>query len=393
MPCARSRSRTFSALSQGTGKQQRPAIGEGRNSGRVLNMICLLSVTKEWLCLLFRASFVPLFPWCRRNKGGRRIAIPRRVSYAWTVAASGHSESNSVQAVIFRRDLKFDACPPSGTPRRPRPRPRGADMKWCATTRVLPPDRTTWAPAEPRAGPPVPPTLHELLARRLVLAEDWADLPEDTRTAIIRSRDVPHLLAALVEHGLLTGYQATRIDAGKAFGLVLGNYRVLERLGAGGMGVVFKAEHVDLRRPVAVKVLPLSGALDPRAEGRFLTEMRVVARLQHPNIVAAMDAGQAVDPTGDAPPLRYFVMELVAGQDLEEYVPAQGPLPVAEACNLIYQAAAALAEAHKHHLVHRDIKPSNLRVTPDGQVKLLDFGLARHGPSRLTEPGTLLGTL
>ena len=157
------------------------------------------------------------------------------------------------------------------------------------------------------------------------------------------------------------------------------------------MGVVFKAEHVDMRRLVAIKVLSTFADQDSRIHQRFLTEIRVVAQLQHPNIVAAMDAGRISGP--DSPTLRYFVMEFVPGQDLEEYVNATGPISSAKACDIIHQIAAALAEAHKHNLVHRDIKPANIRLTPDGQAKLLDFGLARHFTNRMTEPGTVLGTL
>src|SRR5262249_38689454 len=155
-------------------------------------------------------------------------------------------------------------------------------------------------------------------------------------------------------------------------GLILGNYRVLDRLGAGSMGVVFKAEHVELRRPVAVKVLAQTLEQDIRLRSRFLTEMRVVAKLQHANIVTAMDAGKISCTDPDPLFLRYFVMEFVPGQALEEYVTANVPLALVNACDIIYQLASALAEADKHHLVHRDINPANVRITPDGQAKLLD---------------------
>jgi response regulator RpfG family c-di-GMP phosphodiesterase len=196
----------------------------------------------------------------------------------------------------------------------------------------------------------------------------------------------------LVERGLLTDYQAGRIEAGTTFGLVMGNYRILDRLGAGGMGVVFRAEHIIMRRQVAIKVLPLAPDQDQRILRRFLSEIRAIAQLQHPNIVGAMDAGEVRSPENGSV-LHFFVMEYVPGQDLEEYVIAHGPLSAAKACDLIHQVASALAEAHNHHLVHRDIKPSNIRVTPEGQAKLLDFGLTRNFKSSMTEPGTLLGTL
>ena len=233
--------------------------------------------------------------------------------------------------------------------------------------------------------------LKDMLNSKLVLQEDFEQLPEQVRDAIGKCVGMSRLLAMLVEHGLLTDYQAARIESGKTYGLILGNYRVLDRLGAGGMGVVFKAEHVEMRRPVAIKVLSASSGDDSRIQQRFRTEIRAVAQLQHPNIVAAMDAGTLSAP--DGPTLHYFVMEYVAGQDLEEFVNAAGPLSPVKACDIIHQMAAALAEASKHNLVHRDIKPSNIRLTPDGQAKLLDFGLARDTNRRITAPGTMLGTV
>lgn len=238
-----------------------------------------------------------------------------------------------------------------------------------------------------------PQLLRQLIGSSLILTEDWEALPHAVQEELLHQTNQDLLLAALVEHGLLTDYQAARIDAGSLFGLILGNYRVLDRLGAGGMGVVFRAEHLRMRRQVAIKVLPLRADQDRRLLHRFLTEIRVIAQLQHPNIVAAFDAGEVYDTETGGPTLYFFVMEYVPGQDLEELVHSQGPLLPSKACDLMHQIASALAEAHKHKLVHRDIKPSNIQVTPEGQAKLLDFGLARRFCSELTEPGTLLGTL
>ncbi len=240
---------------------------------------------------------------------------------------------------------------------------------------------------------PAQQTLKELLNSSLVMIEDWQALPQSVRNEIRCLESQPELLEKLVEVKLLTAYQSARIAAGKTYGLILGNYRVLERLGSGGMGIVFKAEHIRMRRLVAVKVMPLSRDHSQVGFQRFYGEMRAVAQLQHPNIVGATDAGETSDDNPDSPILHYYVMEYVQGKDLEELVNEHGPMPPAKACDLAYQVAAALSEAHKHELVHRDIKPSNVIVTADGQAKLLDFGLARHFRNRMTEPGVALGTI
>jgi response regulator RpfG family c-di-GMP phosphodiesterase len=235
--------------------------------------------------------------------------------------------------------------------------------------------------------------LQDLVSQSVIAVEDWESLPAQTRDELERCSAKEPFLDGLCRHGILSAYQLDRIKAGHVFELTLGNYRILDRLGAGGMGVVFKAEHRYLRLPVALKVLAASpGERVPSLE-RFFQEMRAVAQLHHPNIVAAVDAGEAPGMGLDTPTRHYFVMEYIPGQDLEEHVRAHGPLGVAEACRLAHQVASALAEAHKHNLIHRDVKPSNIRVTPEGQAKLLDFGLAAPFSRRLTEPGTLLGSV
>ncbi len=240
---------------------------------------------------------------------------------------------------------------------------------------------------------PVAGLIRELIAASILHEEDWDQLPVAAQNELLACPVPDLLLPRLVQQGLLTQYQGDRVEAGKTFGLLLGPYRILDRLGAGAMGVVFKAEHVRMRRTVAVKVLSPSHDRDPRLLQRFYGEIRAIAQLQHPNIVAAMDAGATADDRFDAPTLHYLVMEYVPGQDLEERIRENGALPVAKACDIAHQLAAALAEANKHNLVHRDIKPSNVRVTPEGQVKLLDFGLSRHFSQRMTEPGIMLGTM
>ena len=191
----------------------------------------------------------------------------------------------------------------------------------------------------------------------------------------------------------MTKYQAGRIRAGTLFGLILGSYRVLERIGAGSMGVVFKAEHLSLRRQVAIKVLPLSPEHDLSLLRRFNAEMRAIAQLNHPNIVGAIDQGKCTHSGDGYSILHYFVMEYIPGQDLEERVRERGPLAPTESCDLISQIAFALMETDKHNLIHRDIKPSNIKVTPEGQAKLLDFGVVRSPVNRLTQHGIVLGTV
>jgi response regulator RpfG family c-di-GMP phosphodiesterase len=243
------------------------------------------------------------------------------------------------------------------------------------------------------AGQTVASLVDELLRSSLVLMEDWQALPGEIQHELRLCTNRHSLMLQLVALGLLTEYQAVRIEAGKTFGLVIGNYRVLDRIGAGGMGVVFRAEHMHLRRQVAIKALSMSLGSSELVRVRFDSEMRAVAQLQHPNIVTALDAGDLPSPNPTTPGVHYFVMEYVPGQDLESYVQAHGPMPPAQACDLAYQVASALAEAHKHGLIHRDLKPSNVLRMPEGQAKLLDFGLAQHITRRVTEPGTMLGTL
>ena len=143
----------------------------------------------------------------------------------------------------------------------------------------------------------------------------------------------------------------------------LGEYRLLEELGRGGMGRVYKALHTKLDRVVALKVLPRGRVGDRQAINRFEREMKAVGRLAHPNIVQAYDAREI-----DGTPV--LIMEFVDGLDLAEIVrpPACGPrLPVADACELVRRTALALQYAHEHGLVHRDIKPSNIMLTPAGR--------------------------
>jgi predicted Ser/Thr protein kinase len=146
-------------------------------------------------------------------------------------------------------------------------------------------------------------------------------------------------------------------------------YRVLGLLGQGGMGVVYKAVQQHMDRVVALKVIHKPLLACPDFVERFRREVKAVARLRHPNIALAHDADQSGD-------LHFLVMEYVEGTSLDRVVARRGPLPVAEACEFVRQAALGLQHAHEQGLVHRDVKPHNLLLTPQGQVKVVDFGLA-----------------
>ncbi len=166
-------------------------------------------------------------------------------------------------------------------------------------------------------------------------------------------------------------------------------YRVLGVLGQGGMGVVYKAVQQHMDRVVALKVIHAPLLACPDFVERFRREVKAVARLRHPNIVLAHDADQAGE-------LHFLVMEHVEGTSLDQVVARRGPLPVAEACEYARQAALGLQHAHEQGLVHRDVKPHNLLLTPQGQVKVVDFGLAHlaraDGAETAVTSAPLLGT-
>ncbi len=201
---------------------------------------------------------------------------------------------------------------------------------------------------------------------------------------------------ALQVAGKILANQAPQETWKNLIGATVSHYRVIEKLGGGGMGVVYKAEDTDLGRLVALKFLPDEVAHDSQALSRFQREAKAASALNHPNIVTIYELGH-LNGT------HYIAMEMICGATLRSLI-RSGPLPFRKAIAIATQIADALAKAHETGLVHRDLKPENLMVAPDGTAKILDFGLAKlhdqpgdsDGPTMLeslTDPGTVMGTV
>ncbi len=215
--------------------------------------------------------------------------------------------------------------------------------------------------------------------------DELAKLPE------ARDPDPRALGRILLQRRLLTRFQINYLAQGKAKELSVGRFLLLDKLGDGGMGQVYKAKDRRMGRVVALKVMRKEKLANADSVKRFHQEVQAASQLNHPNIVVAYDFDQAGST-------HFFVMEFVDGVDLSRQVKQNGPLPVALACEYIRQAALGLQHAHEKGLIHRDVKPANLLVagtdaTP--QVKILDMGLARiqsQGETGLTHAGQVLGT-
>jgi serine/threonine-protein kinase len=227
----------------------------------------------------------------------------------------------------------------------------------------------------------------DLLRKSGILTEEqWArlqqkDFPEDAQAAA----------EALVKKGLLTPFQARQLLAGRYKGFRIGQYVVQDIIGRGGMGAVYLAEHVELHRKVAIKVLvPAQGEDQRLALERFIREARAAAALDHPNIVRIFDVARHNN-------VPYLIMEYVDGETLQQVLEREGAMPYTVAVEYIAQAAAGLQHAHERGFIHRDIKPGNLMRDKAGVVKILDMGLARshNTTDNLTErldKGAVVGT-
>ncbi|HEX3314655.1 MAG TPA: serine/threonine-protein kinase, partial [Gemmataceae bacterium] len=210
------------------------------------------------------------------------------------------------------------------------------------------------------------------LVRKSGVADDrrLSDYLTKARSNGAMGADAPKMAGYLVRDGILTQFQAEQILQGKWRRFTIGKYKVLEKLGSGGMGAVYLCEHKLMRRRVAVKVLPTAKASDDSSLQRFYREARAVAALDHPNIVHAYDIDQDDQ-------LHFLVMEYVDGASFQDLVKNSGPLEIGRACHYIRQSANGLGHAARAGLVHRDIKPGNILVDRVGVVKILDMGLAR----------------
>ena len=199
------------------------------------------------------------------------------------------------------------------------------------------------------------------------------------------------MLDRLVDAGMITRFHADRLAAGKYKGFQLGNYLILDQIGTGGMGQVYLAEHLNMRRLVALKVLPPYSFDDAVARERFYREARAAGTLDHPNIVRVFDLCQEGK-------LLFLVMEYVEGVSLQTVVSRYGPLPVVSASHYARQVAFGLQHAYELGFVHRDIKPANLLIDAGGVVKILDLGLVRSetdagsGLTRQLDNKSILGT-
>lgn len=202
--------------------------------------------------------------------------------------------------------------------------------------------------------------------------------------------DPVELADRLIEEEILTAYQARKFLNGRPHGLIVGRYIILDRIGSGSMGRVYRARHPMMDRVVALKIIAPEIASNDRVVARFQREMKLVGRLDHPNVVRAFDADQHQR-------VLFIVMEYVTGYSLGDRL-RKGPIPPTEMVEFAAQAARGLAHAHEQGIVHRDIKPSNILIGRDGRVRILDLGLgvlmeADPSTSFATADGIAVGTV
>ena len=249
----------------------------------------------------------------------------------------------------------------------------------------------SWRPSRNRSRPNAFPSIccRSFYDSGVLTERQFADL----RTRVQKG-DYPNETTALAERlvaeRILTEYQVRRFLKNKSHGLVVGRYIILDRLGSGSMGRVFKAHHLMMDRVVALKIIAPEIVSNERVVARFQREMKLVGRLDHPNVVRAFDADQMNR-------VLYIVMEYVSGESLGKRL-RRGVIPPAEMVAYAAQAALGLGHAHAQGIVHRDVKPSNLLLTEDRKVKVLDLGLgvlmeADEQSTFATADGIAVGTV
>jgi len=222
-------------------------------------------------------------------------------------------------------------------------------------------------------------------------------VPEDKLKVVVSKKanfaDGEALARDMIKLRLLTKYQAEQILGGKGKNLSMGKYQILEKIGAGGMGQVYKAFHKSTERIVAIKMILGKGKIDPDIAKRFEREVKAAAKLVHANIITVFDADQADGRI-------FMVMEYISGNDLGELLRKKGQLKVSEVVQYMLQAARGLKYAHDQGVIHRDIKPGNILVDSNGNVKIVDMGLAKlesknadESISILTASASIMGTI
>ena len=242
----------------------------------------------------------------------------------------------------------------------------------------------------PKSADGVPHDLLPVIRNSGVLSEK---LLADIKSKILLGdypMDSVALAERLVRDNLLTSYQVKRFLGNRSNGLIVGRYIILDRIGSGSMGRVYKAHHVMMDRVVALKIISPEIACNERVVARFQREMKLVGRLDHPNVVRAFDADQIQK-------VLYIVMEFVPGYSLGERL-KKGPIPPLEMIGYAAQASQGLAHAHDQGIVHRDIKPSNMLLNREGRIKILDLGLgvlmeADNSATFATADGIAVGTV
>jgi formylglycine-generating enzyme required for sulfatase activity/predicted Ser/Thr protein kinase len=222
-------------------------------------------------------------------------------------------------------------------------------------------------------------------------------VPEDKLKVVVNKKasfaDGEALARDMIKSRLLTKYQAEQILGGRGKSLTMGKYQILEKIGAGGMGQVYKAFHSGTERIVAIKVILGKGKINPEVVKRFEREVKAAAKLVHSNIITVFDADQADGRI-------FMVMEYIKGDDLGELLRKKRELSVSEVVDYILQAARGLKYAHDEGVIHRDIKPGNILVDLSGNVKIVDMGLAKleskgdeESISMLTASASIMGTI